>query len=275
MNPIPPEILSRKGSPTTAGVPAAVRDLLNKGLIEAVNLSEWLIIDHVSVAHHVFSSLNRPDLADAIRLALNQPNASTAPKRTAAVGAALAAACPSLRACDALTRSLIAQTSDVARTWAASLIGQHPALDLPARLSRLRPLAADHNMGVREMAWLAIRDNIAANLPDTIRLLIPWTAEPDANLRRFASEATRPRGVWCRHLAQLKADPSPGLPILEPLRSDPSKYVRDSVANWLNDASKSDPQWVRSLCARWEHESPTRETAAIIKRALRTLRKSS
>ena len=41
-----------------------------------------------------------------------------------------------------------------------------------------------------------------------------------------------------------------GLPILEPLKSDYSKYVRNSVGNWLNDASKTQSGFVRKLCRR-------------------------
>ena len=40
-----------------------------------------------------------------------------------------------------------------------------------------------------------------------------------------------------------------------------------------NDASKSQPDWVQAVCTRWLDESPTKETAYIVKRALRTLRK--
>jgi len=76
---------------------------------------------------------------------------------------------------------------------------------------------------------------------------------------------------WRAHVAALRADPSLGLAVLEPLRADPSKYVRDSVANWLNDASKDDPAWVRSVCARWTRESRGKETAYTVKRALRTI----
>ena len=62
--------------------------------------------------------------------------------------------------------------------------------------------------------------------------------------------------------------------LLEPVRSDPERYVQNAVANWLNDASKSRPDWVRGVCERWERESPTRETAWIVRRGLRTLRKA-
>ena len=50
-------------------------------------------------------------------------------------------------------------------------------------------------------------------------------------------------------------------------------YVRRAVANWLNDASKSRPAWVRRVGADWSRASKTRETAWIVARALRTLRR--
>ncbi len=99
--------------------------------------------------------------------------------------------------------------------------------------------------------------------------------DPDPNIRRCATEATRPRGVWSAHIEALKQSPELGLGILEPVRSDPSRYVQRSVANWLNDASKSRPDWVREVCQRWTEESPTTETAWTVNHALRTLRKGA
>lgn len=118
---------------------------------------------------------------------------------------------------------------------------------------------------------MAIRPHIAADLDNAISLLAAWTAEPSERPRRFASEASRPRGVWCAHLGALRQSLGTALPILEPLRADPALYVQGSVGNCLNDASKDQPDWARSLCARWSADSATSATAGICKRALRSI----
>lgn len=90
-------------------------------------------------------------------------------------------------------------------------------------------------------------------------------------MRRFASEALRPRGVWAAHIPALKQQPELGEPILHPLRADPSQYVQDSVANWINDAAKTRPDWAIELCAQWAAESDSAATTRIMKRALRSV----
>lgn len=269
---IPESILKRKGSPTTASVPPEVLKLLNAGQLETVNLSEWLVVDQLKLAVVTFETLGWSPLLPLVKKALVNLEKPTTPKRMAAVAGVLgehfSAKADLLKAAQALA----AQRSDIVRGWSCLLVGTHAAFSLAQKLDFQRQLAADANMSVREIAWLAVREHILAELTEALQLLQPWVLDADERLRRFASESTRPRGVWCSHCAVLKQQPQLGLPLLEPLKSDPAKYVRDSVGNWLNDASKSQPDWVRGVCQRWQKLSASKETAYIIKRALRSLK---
>lgn len=163
--------------------------------------------------------------------------------------------------------------ADSIRCYAPYLIALNDRLTIEEKLNQSKKLIVDTHFGVREVVWMALRPSIDENLAASIKILSHWATDPNENIRRFTTESTRPRGVWCKHIEALKEDPAQALPILEPLKSDTSKYVQDSVGNWLNDASKSQPSFVVTLCDKWQQESPTKETQKIIKRAKRTIDK--
>lgn len=237
--------------------------LLNRGEVEASNLTECLAVDFVALMQCTLHSLEPQALASM------QAASGEGITRRMALAAALILAQDGMRSLAALSR----HPADTVRGWACFMVGTSEGLSLSDRLALIRPLADDAHFGVREWAWLALRSRIAEQLDTAIGALVLWTAQPSERLRRFASEATRPRGVWCAHLHPLRQEPERALVLLEPLRADPSTYVQDSVANWLNDASKDRPEWVTDLCARWSRESPSPSTSRICQRALRTLRK--
>lgn len=251
----------RKGATRIADIPPDVLAALERGELATATLTEGLAIDQARLLRTVF-----PDL-DGARYAAAETAATLGIlKRMAAIGELLAEAW----GCAGAARCL-PHVSDTVRGWGCFVVGALPGLDLPARLEAIRPFADDAHFGVREWAWMAVRPHLATDVPHSVALLASWAEASSGNLRRFACEALRPRGVWCAHLGALKREPALALPILQALRADPSAYVQDSVANWLNDAGKDQPDWVRALCAAWRADAASTATERICRRALRNL----
>lgn len=98
-----------------------------------------------------------------------------------------------------------------------------------------------------------------------------WSLHEEPMVRRLATEGMRPRLPWAMAVPTLKRDPSPILPILENLKSDPSETVRRSVANNLNDIAKDHPHIVLDTVKNWRGLSP--EIDWVIRHGSRTLLK--
>ncbi|WP_315127540.1 DNA alkylation repair protein [Comamonas antarctica] len=255
---------TRKGARRGADIPAGLLDALSLGTVQSATLVEGLAVDQARLLNAVFPALPAPVLAQAAQVC-----ARGILQRMHGMGSLLFAALGS-----AGIDTCRGHASDTVRGWACFMVAAQPSLDLAARLDAIRPLADDAHFGVREWAWMALRPHLVAELDAAIERLAGWTSQPSERLRRFACEALRPRGVWCAHIAAFRQQPERGLPLLEPLRADPSAYVQDSVANWLNDAAKTQPDWVRSLCAQWLQGEPQAATRRICQRGLRSLPRS-
>lgn len=264
--------VKRKGSKSTKDIPRDILEQLNSGQIETANLVEWLAVDQRVLLENLLKQLNRTTYLRPILFNIEALKKQTVNTINEAIGAGLYE--QSLKNDDSeILKIISSHQSDIVRCWAAYTIGKNSTLNPKEMLTQIQPFAADKHFGVREICWLAVRPAISKNLTESIKILSNWVWHEDENIRRFASEATRPRGVWCEHIEALKQNPKLGLTILEPMKSDKSKYVQDSVGNWLNDASKTQPKFVTDICKRWEKESDTKETKYIIKKALRTLSK--
>ncbi|HSV34896.1 MAG TPA: DNA alkylation repair protein [Ramlibacter sp.] len=263
-------LLGRKGAARIALIPPEVLEALNDGLIPTVNLNEFLALDLARLTRTVAGQIGLDPRDERIADTLAMLPAFKPVKRHEHVARALYDLTEPRQDRDAIAHALSVHASDVARGWATQWI-MFCGLPLAGKLSAVRRFAADPHFGVREMAWMAVRDEVAGALDEALELLRPWAVDRDANIRRFASESTRPRGVWCAQIPALKAEPWRALPLLEPLKADPSRYVQNSVANWLNDAAKTQPAWVAGVCERWRRESPQAATQYIVKRAERSL----
>jgi 3-methyladenine DNA glycosylase AlkC len=262
--------LKRVGSKNMAGIPKDVLKQLNAGEIETVNLVEWLAIDQLELLKSVLSQNKKIAYFKPCDIAVKALKKSTINTRNEIIGETLLSLI--LKNNDKqLFEQFASHTSDSVRCWAAIMVGRNLELSLNEKLNQIERFAIDPHFGVKEIAWLAVRSDISANLNKSISFLSKWSLSENENKRRFASEATRPRGVWCAHIETLKQTPEIAITILEPLKSDESLYVRNSVANWINDAGKTQAKWAIDICQKWQKESKTKETTYIIKRALRNL----
>lgn len=265
-------MIKRKGARSTKDISADILQQLNAGQIETANLVEWLAVDQRILLENLLLQNNRKAYLKSVLSKIDQLPKQTVNTVNEAIGTEIFNCTTQQKDKDFLT-IMATHTADLVRCWATYTIGKNHNLNISDTLKQIQPFAADTHFGVREIAWMVVRPKIAQNLPKSIDILAKWTSNKNENIRRFTTEATRPRGVWCEHIEELKQKPELGLPILEVLQSDESRYVQDSVGNWLNDASKTQPDFVTALCKRWEKESNTKETRYITKKALRTLNK--
>ncbi|MCA9079457.1 MAG: DNA alkylation repair protein [Planctomycetaceae bacterium] len=257
-----PPTSKRTGARRRSDIPTAILAQLNQGEIETANLVEGLAVR--------FDLLLKSICPDAPQALLRQvaDDSLGITRRMQVVGTWLATSQPA-NSFDELRQ----HRSDTVRGWAAYQLAELEPTSISRLLKRIEPLADDPHFGVREWAWIAIRPLLSMQLEESISRLTPWTRSRSENIRRFAAEVLRPRGVWCAHIAELKETPHLGLPLLEPLLADPAKYVQDSVSNWLSDAAKTQPDWVEATLQRWEHESPVAATERIVGRVRKRMQR--
>ncbi len=260
----------RTGARKTSEIPIHVLEQLNNGKIETANLVEWLAVDQRILLNQLLIQYHRTIYLAPILQGIDQLKKQTVNTINEAIGTGILE--QTIQHNDSAFYQIMAvHQADLVRCWAAYSVGKNTSLSIADTLKQIQQFAADAHFGVREISWLAVREKISSNLEESIAILSTWAVSNNEHIRRFASESTRPRGVWCTHIEVLKRTPMLALPILNALKSDPSRYVQNSVANWLNDASKTCPIFVQDLYDRWSRESNTKATTYILKRAIRSL----
>lgn len=251
-----PTSTGRRGARAPYLVPPDIVIALSNGEISTANFMEQFALDLDCLLE-----ARLPECESSERL-MDVPLKA----RLTLAGKRLAGAVPP----DSLHERICAEP-DTLRAIGAFAVVQSVGDDPADALGRLRPFADDPHFGVREWAWIALRDRhgdaVAGLVPD----LTEWALDPSPNIRRFSSEVLRGRGVWSRHLAPVRRDPVVALAVIDELRADPHRYVQLSVGNWLNDAGKDHPRWVADLCAAWLSDSPVAATRYICRRGLRNL----
>lgn len=275
VNAIPVATEKRVGATRRDRIPADVLWKLNSGQIETATLAEWLAVDMEALLEAVISELRLTSWRGELQHLTRGVNELGVTKRLESIGHAIHSVTRDRAQGVSAVVRVAAHRSDVVRQWAVYAVAANPKMDLAARLAAVKPFAADANMSVRECAWMAFRPFVISRTTDVLKLLPALARDPDPNVRRFASEVSRPRSVWCAHAPLLKSHPNLARDTLDPLKSDSSRYVQLSVGNWLNDASKTRPDWVLAVCEEWSRSSDAPATHHIVRRGMRSIDRGS
>lgn len=135
---------------------------------------------------------------------------------------------------------------------------------------RARAMALLHRATQRFSMEFYIRPFINRWPEETLAELAIWAEDQNYHVRRLVSEGTRPKLPWAK---AVNLFPAQSIPLLEKLHGDPTRYVTRSIANHLNDLSKTDPELVLDRLGHWKtqsHQTP-KELAWMTRHALRTL----
>ena len=97
----------------------------------------------------------------------------------------------------------------------------------------------------------AIRPFLDQHYGLTMARIYQWRESESENIRRLASEGIRIYLPWAAVLARHRQEPERIIDVITPLVTDPSRYVRNSVANNLNDISRVQPQLALDTAQAW------------------------
>ena len=108
---------------------------------------------------------------------------------------------------------------------------------------------------------------------ETLERMHDWISHDHYHVRRLVSEGTRPKQPWGQGIG-LTAQQT--LPLLDQLHGDRTRFVTRSVANHLNDITKSSPGLVLDRLATWQKQDDqsAKELLWMRKHALRGLIKA-
>ena len=247
------------------------KTLIDHGLLPTRNLAECLAVNQTTLVSALASQLPGA-LVEQLAACAQETCTLGLSKKIAAIGLGLGQWLE--QAPSPLRQEVFEQCSshisDTVRSWAAFAqvhLSRTQALE-PALLAQLR-FARDEHFGVREWAWMALRPRLSQTLEQALALLGRHVNDENPRVRRFCIEVLRPRGVWCEHIAALKQTPEIAETLLVPHLAEADKYAQDSVANWLNDASKTRPDWVIQLFE--QHPPSCKASRRIHARATRSL----